>query len=183
MDPQNNEIDSVIMEPVQNENVEDFKIISADLKELIQFLKDNKIESDKIAEAEKQIQLEADNQQIELDEQNQIKNLEEQKKEQEEEQLLLDSENEFRTNLIDSLSLQNEKMDTYIQKSDGLFESIESLNETTSVLVQNTEISDKELVNQEVTYYSGLAILVLVMIFVPSFIMVKFFMSLFRHII
>lgn len=76
MDPQNNEIDSVTTEPVQDENLEDFKVISADLKELIQFLKDNKIESDKNVEAEKQIQIETDNQQIELDEQNQIKILE-----------------------------------------------------------------------------------------------------------
>lgn len=173
MDPQNNEIDSVITEPVQNENVEDFKIISADLKELIQFFKDNKIESDKIAEAEKQIQLETDNQQIELDEQNQIKNLEQEQKDLEKEQALIDSENEFRTNLIDSVNSQSEKMDTYIQKSDGLLASVNLMNENTELLIENTTVQDTADVDY-MAYFADTTLVMIVWVFLPLYICYRF---------
>lgn len=178
-----NQESSQTTEVVENVESEFPEIISNDLKELYQFMKDNKIESDELIELEKQEIIQNEILQKELEEQQEIEKIEQQEIDLLTEQAFIDSENEFRTNLIDSVSLQNEKMDTYIQKSDGLAESVESLNQTTSILVDNTQITDKEMINQEVAYYSGLALLVVVMIFIPSFIMVKFFMSLFRHII
>ena len=172
--------------PVESVSDENLKVISDDLKVLIKFLQDKEQRNLELEETEKITQTEIEKQENDLAEQKELEkkeqdriDLEQQEKDLKEEQSLLDSENEFRANLIDSLSLQNEKMDTYIQKSDGLSESIESINETTAVLVQNTEVSENELYNQEVTYYADLAILVLVTIFIPTLIMAKFFWWLF----
>lgn len=171
------------VEEVPEVNSDDLKNINADLKELIQFLKDESLKEQEIAEAEKQLQIEAEDQQKILDEEERLKIEEQQKNDLEKEQSLIDSETEFRTQLLETVTLQNEKIDTYISQSDGLAESVNVLNENASLIVQNTEVNDLQKNNETISYYSGLAILVVVMIFIPSWIMVKFFSSIFRTIL
>lgn len=166
------------VEVVEDENL---KIISTDLKELLQFMKDEKIEKQEIVEAEKIIQIETDNQQIELDEQNEIKILEQQKNDLEKEQSLIDSENEFRTNLIDSVSLQSQKMDTYIAKSDGLLSSINLMNENTELLIQNTAVEDTAEIDN-MSYYADLTLVMITWLFLPLYIGYRMIRPLFNKI-
>ncbi len=176
----NQEVNEQI-EPVEIVGNEDLNVISTDLKELLKFLKNEKIEQQEIAEAEKQIQLETDNQQIELDEQNKIKNLEQDQKDLEKEQSLIDSENEFRTNLIDSVNLQGEKMDTYIQKSDGLLASVNSMNENTELLIQNTAIEDTADIDN-MSYYADLTLVMITWVFLPLYVSYRMIKPMFNKI-
>ena len=164
-----NQESSQEVEPVEIEEDENLKNISTDLKELIQFLKDNKIESDKIAEAEKQIQLEADNQQIELDEQKELIQTEN-------EQELIDSEIEFRENLIQKFDVSNSKLDeiiTYNSNSDGISEKIDSTNQKMDLIIENTEFTEKQQINEELSYYSNLSLIFIVFVCIPVFVAFK----------
>lgn len=168
----NQEVNEQI-EPVEIVENEDLNVISTDLKELLQFMKDQKIEKQEIAEAEKKIQIETENRQIELDEQDQIKILEQQKKDLEKEQSLIDSENEFRTNLVDSVNSQSEKMDTYIQKSDGLLSSVNLMNENTELLIENTAVQDTTDVDY-MSYFADTTLVMIVWVFLPLYICYRF---------
>lgn len=178
MDNQEINQESESIEPVDNK---DLNVISTDLKELIQYLKDEKIQENEIAEAEKQLQIEADNQRIELDEQEQLKVLEQEKIDSEKEQLLIDSENEFRTNLVDSVNLQNEKMDTYIQNSDGLLASIDSMNKNTELLIENTAVEDTAEIDN-MSYYADLTLVMITWVFLPLYISYRMIKPMFNKI-
>lgn len=162
---------------VEDENL---KIISTDLKELLQFLKDEKIERQQLAETEKKNQIEADNLQIELDEQEEIKILAEKKVADEKQQGLIDSEIEFRENLMTDLNDTNLKLDevlTYNSKSDGFSDNIALVPQKLDLIVENTQHSEIQETNDNIASFADVAIISLVVVILPIYVVYRFFKS------
>lgn len=170
------------VEEVPEVNSDDLKNINADLKELIQFLKDESLKQQEIAEAEKQLQIETEDQQKILDEEERLKIEEQQKIDLEKEQSLIDSENEFRKSVVDSVNAQSQKMDTYIQNTDGLLKSFELMNANTEMLIQNTTIEDTEE-KDNMSYYSDLSLVMILWVFLPLYIGYRLFKPFFNKFI
>lgn len=161
------------MEPENNSFSES---ISIDLKELIQFLKDENLKEHEENELEKQIQIEADNQQKTLDEQKENDLLQKELIQLEKEQELIDSEIEFRDNLIQKFDISNSKLDeiiTYNSNSDGISEKIDSTNQKMDLIIENTKFTEKQQINEELSYYSNLSLIFIVFVCIPVFVAYK----------
>lgn len=183
MDPQNEEINSVDVEPVEKELAND------DLNAILKLLQ-QKVESEQ-KKQELQLQKEeqqekekneADTAQKIVDEQLEQKELEKQAIIEQKEQEYINSENEFRTNLIDSVDLQNKKMDTYIQKSDGLLASVDLMNKNTELLIQNTTVDDNAVESGNMSYYADLTLVMIIWVFLPLYISYRLIKPLFNKI-
>lgn len=170
------------VEDVPEVNTDDLKNINADLKELIQFLKDEKLKEQEIAEAEKQLQIEAENQQNILDEEERLEIQEQEKIDLETEQALIDSENEYRKTLLDSVNAQNQKMDTYIQNTDGLLKSFELMNANTELLIENTAVEDNAE-QDDMSFYADSTLVMIVWVFLPLYISYRLFKPFFNKIL
>lgn len=173
----NQEVNEEI-EPVEIVEDENLNIISTDLKELLQFMKDEKIEKQEIAEAEKKIQIEAEKLQIELDEQERIKNLEEKELIEKKEQELIDSEIEFRENLMTDLKETNLKLDeviTYNSKSDGFSDDIALVPQKLDLIVENTQQTETQQNNDNIANFADVAMIGLVVVILPIYVVYRFF--------
>lgn len=163
----------VPLEPVSDEY---FKVISEDLKVLINFMQQEKQKEVENAEAEKILQIETEKQEKELSEQNELEKNEQDRIALEQEQELIDSENEFRDNLIQIMDVSNSKLDeiiTYNSKSDGFSGKIDSTNQKMDLIIENTEFTEKQQINEELSYYSNLSLIFIVFVCIPVFVAFK----------
>lgn len=147
------------------ENSDQLESISSDVKSILQLLtEERELESQDKQVQEKKL----------LEEEEAQKLLE---KEQEEQALLdqqeaLEKENiqqEKEQRYFDSVEAQNQKMDTYIEISDGLQKSFDSLNEKTELLIENTTVEDNaEQTNM--SYYADLTLVMILWVFLPLYL-------------
>lgn len=169
MEPENQEINSVDVPVEENLANDDINAILTLLRETIELNKQKE-------EQQEQLKIESDNVQKILDEENAQKELDQKIISDEKEQQLIDSENEFRENLLEKLDSTNSKLDqiiTYNSQSDGFAESIKLLPEKLDTIIENTEHSEKQQINDELSYYANLSLIFIVFVCVPVVVSYK----------
>jgi hypothetical protein len=160
------------------------------IQDLIQYLENEKIESEKQKEILKQEQIDSEIlEQKEILEKNKI--LEQQELEEKEindlkEQELLDSEIEFRENLLTDLKATNLKLDeviTYNSKSDGFSDDISLVSEKMDLLVTNTEHTELQETNDNLASFADVAMIALVIVVLPIYVVYRFFKAILSPIL
>lgn len=170
------------------ENSDQLEKISSDLKSILQLLTEErelrlqeKQVQEKILleenEAQKLLEKEQEEQAL-LDQQEALEN---EKIQQEKEQLLIDSENEYRKTVLDSVNAQNQKMDTYIQNTDGLLKSFELMNANTELLIENTAVEDNAE-QDNMSFYADSTLVMIVWVFLPLYIAYRLIKPFFNKI-
>lgn len=157
-------------------------VISQDLKDFFQFYKDDKDAINQKSEIEKQEKIEADIlEQKQLEEQKiilQEQELKEKELIEKKEQELIDLENEFRENLLNSLEDTNLKLDeviTYNSKSDGFSDDVALVSQKMDLIIENTEHSDIQETNDNIASFADVSIIALVVIVLPIYVVYRFF--------
>lgn len=173
--------------PTETEIIEQdsLNVISQDLKDLFKFFKDEKDLIEQKNEIENQEKLEADIlekekieadilEQKELDQKDAIEKELILKREQE----LIDSEIEFRENLMTDLKDTNLKLDeviTYNSKSDGFSDDIALVPQKLDLIVENTQQTEIQENNDNIASFADVAMIGLVVVILPIYVVYRFF--------